>query len=371
MQYRNLNLDKLQAFAPERKLIDKENIYNAFGAWRRFTKGADAYTLSKIYQLSPDEQQRKMAEYRAYKGDFSGFDNIEQAKLRQAEMNALKEQQRADKENENAIIQRDKERSYNALRREHDVLTNELLNNMNKFNRENPNSPYRDINNKNVQLKFLQEQDTGLLQRFLTNLTEKEKLEYKPEIVRAKAEDIFGLEKSDRAETKTAETKTDSTEDVEEKSKESRSFVVDKNFSFDTDKAKEEYIFNDNWKASKDGLTDTQKKTLKDYVLTKFVNFNGRIISDDLTKNEKEKLSDIGLSFITKAEVDASRERAKVNKNNETIAKRLEDKGFPKPMANESNEDYIKRMEEKFKNDKQFYAELTKIINSVINQQGN
>jgi|SRR5690554_540569 len=108
MQYRNLNLDKLQAFAPERKLIDKENIYNAFlGLGDAFQKGVDAYTLNEIYQLSPDEQQRKMAEYRAYKGDFSGFDNIEQAKLRQAEMNALKEQQRADKEEEEAKRERE------------------------------------------------------------------------------------------------------------------------------------------------------------------------------------------------------------------------------------------------------------------------
>ena len=135
MQYRNLNLDKLQAFAPERKLIDKENIYNAFlGLGDALQKGADAYTLNKIYQLSPDEQQRKMAEYRAYKGDFSGFDNIEQAKLRQAEMNALKEQQRIDKEKEEETRKRENFKTIHELK----VDNARIIGLLRQGKRENP-----------------------------------------------------------------------------------------------------------------------------------------------------------------------------------------------------------------------------------------
>lgn len=365
MQYRNLNLDKLQAFAPERKLIDKENIYNAFmGLGDALQKGADAYTLSKIYQLSPEEQQRKMAEYRAYKGDFSGFDNIEQAKLRQAEMNALKEQQRVDKENENAIVQRDKERSYNALTREYDVLTNELLNNMKKFNDENVNSPYREYNNKNVQFRFLQEQDTGLLQRFITNLTEKEKLDYEPKNDRAKAEDVFGLEKSDRAEIK-----TDSAEDVGENAEKQSKFNVD-NYVFERPNEIKTYLENSSYQ-SEQGLTEDQKNKLKGYITKNYKLYNNKVIIDGLPEDEVNKIKDVGFDTITQAEVNKLKNQAKVKENNKTIAKRLEEANFPKPMSNESNEDYIERMKKLYENDKQYNAELTKIINSVINQQGN
>lgn len=370
MQYRNLNLDKLQAFAPERKLIDKENIYNAFlGLGDALQKGADAYTLNKIYQLSPEEQQRKVAEYRAYKGDFSGFDNIEQAKLRQAEVNALKEQQRADKESENAIVQRDKERSYNALTREYDVLTNELLNKMNEFNDKNSNSSYRDINNKNVQFRFLQDQDTGLLQRFITNLTEKEKLEYEPKNVRAKAEDVFGLEKSDRAETKRAETKTDSTVDVEENAEEQSKINVD-DYVFERPNEIKTYLENSSYQSDQ-GLTDDQKNKLKGYITKNYKLYNNKVIIDGLSEDEINKIKNVGFDTITQAKVNKSKNQAKVNENNKTIAKRLVEANFPKPMSNESNEDYIKRMKESFKNDIQYNEEITKIINSVNSQQWN
>lgn len=355
MQYRNLNLDKLQAFAPERKLIDKENIYNAFmGLGDALQKGADAYTLNKIYQLSPEEQQRKMAEYRAYKGDFSGFDNIEQTKLRQAEMNALKEQQRADKEEEEAESERVKSVNFWGIQNNKNVIMSELLKQMREYNAQNASSEYTDLSDKKTRLKFMQEQAPDLLSKLSAELVQEKMLNFKPEF--SSESELDFLDKG--------------APEVKEKSNESRSFIVDKNFSFDADRAKEEYIFNDNWEVGKDGLTDAQKKTLKDYVLTKFVNFNGRIISDDLTKNEKEKLSDIGLSFITQAEVNASREKAKINKINETIAKRLEDKGFPKPMANESDEDYIKRMEEFSKNNK-IYSERYEKVKNSMNQQGN
>lgn len=328
MQYRNLNLERLQAFAPERKLIDKENIYNAFlGLSDALQKGANAYTLNEIYQLSPEEQQRKMAEYRAYKDDFSGFDNIEQAKLRQAEMNALKEQQRADKEYENAIVQRDKERSYNALTREYDVLTNELLNNMNKFNSENVNSPYRvnnkeDINNKEVQFRFLQEQDTGLLQRFITNLTEKEKLEYEPKNVRAKAEDVFGLEKIDRAETKRAETKTYSTEDVEENADKQSIINIDK-FEFERPNEIETYLKNPKYQ-SEQGFTDDQKNKIKKYIKENYKSYNNKVIIDDLSEDEINKINkDIGFNTITQAEVDKLKKRAEEKETEKKVAKAI------------------------------------------------
>ena len=334
MQYRNLNLDKLQAFAPGRKLIDKENIYNAFlGLGDALQKGADAYTLNKIYQLSPEDQQRKMAEYRAYKGDFSGFDNIEQAKLRQAEMNALKEQQRADKEEEEVERERVKSVNYWGIQNDKNVIMSELLKQMREYNSQNANSEYTDLSDKKTRLKFMQDQAPDLLSKLSAELVQEKMLNFKPEL--SSESELDFLDKGAR--------------EVKEKSKEIRSFVVDKNFSFDADKAKEDYIFNDNWKASKDGLTDTQKKTLKDYVLTKFVNFNGRIISDDLTKNEKEKLSDIGLSFITKAEVDASRERAKSTadtaKAQSLAGQQMKASGFGEPMKDESFNEFLSRLE--------------------------
>ena len=334
MQYRNLNLDKLQAFAPERKLIDKENIYNAFlGLGDTLQKGADAYTLSKIYQLSPEEQQRKMAEYRAYKGDFSGFDNIEQTKLRQAEMNALKEQQRVDKEEEEDERERVKSVNYWGIQSNKNVIMSELLKQMREYNSQNANSEYTDLSDKKTRLKFMQDQAPDLLSKLSAELVQEKMLNFKPKF--SSESELDFLDKV--------------APEIKEKSKESRSFVVDKNFSFDADRAKEEYIFNDKWEVSKDGLTDTQKKTLKDYVLTKFVNFNGRIISDDLTKNEKEKLSDIGLSFITKAEVNASRERAKSTadtaKAKSLAGQQMKASGFGEPMKDESFNEFLSRLE--------------------------
>lgn len=334
MQYRNLNLDKLQAFAPERKLIDKENIYNAFmGLGDALQKGVDAYKLNKIYQLSPEEQQRKMAEYRAYKGDFSGFDNIEQTKLRQAEMNALKEQQRADKEEEEAERERVKSVNYFGIQNNKNVIMSELLKQMREYNAQNANSEYTDLSDKKTRLKFMQDQAPDLLSKLSAELVQEKMLNFKPKF--SSESELDFLDKV--------------APEIKEKSKESRSFVVDKNFSFDADRAKDEYIFNDNWKASKDGLTDTQKKTLKDYVLTKFVNFNGRIISDDLTENEKEKISDIGLSFITKAEVDASRKRAKrkadTAKAKSLAGQQMKASGFGEPMKDESFNEFLSRLE--------------------------
>ncbi len=362
MQYRNLNLDKLQAFAPERKLIDKENIYNAFlGLGDALQKGADAYVLNKIYQLSPEERQRKMAEYRAYKGDFSGFDNIEQTKLRQAEMNALKEQQRADKENENAIVQRDKELSYNALTREKDVLRNKLLNNMRKYNDENSDKTYRDINDKEIQIRFLKEQDTGLLQEFLTNYNETVKLGHESKNVGATIEDVFGLEKSDRAEPTTEESKE---EDPKKEDPKKEDIINIDGFAFDRPNDMEEYLKNPRYQ-SKQGLTKDQKNKIKEYIPEIYNLYNGKVIIDGLSKDEIKKIKDVGFDTITQKEVDKSKKQAEVKKIYNTIAEDLVKGNFGKRMTDESDIAYIKRMYGHWKDSKKFYPEFKDIVNRV------
>lgn len=356
MQYRNLNLDKLQAFAPDRKMIDKENIYNAFlGLGDALQKGADAYTLNKIYQLSPEEQQRKMAEYRAYKGDFSGFDNIEQTKLRQAEMDALKEQQRLDEEDENAKVQRDKEHSYNALTREYDVLTNKLLNNMKKFNRENSDTSYRDWNNIEVQIKFLKEQDTGLLQDFITNYTEKEKLGYEQKNGRATIEDVFGLKKSDSSDLKRAEDKVDSgggggDSGAEDKVDSGGEEIIVDDFTFDTSEEIQKYLENENYKTNR-GLTDDRKEKMKKYITNskKYKLYKDKVIKDDLSDDEINKIENIGFVTITQEDVDKLKKQAEVAaakaKAQSLAGQELKANMFGEPMKDESFDEFFLRLE--------------------------
>ena len=311
MQYKDLQLDRIQAFAPVPKQIDKQNYKDMAEALMNLgARGADVYASYKINQIPMGkERDLALAEYQLLRHqDPSALQRIEERRYddywRDRQENVQREmleQLRAEAEEELRREAEEKRRedeiTYNDIIRARSALNDELTKAMNEYNSANASTTdYIDVYDTNTRYRFLKKHANELLNKFNENKTQEERLGFKPkEVKNVDIRDSVKVKDVDEGDI--LQETGDSTE------QESKIEPIDiSKMVFDSTDKREWYLTNEDVPLSI--LTDEQKTPFKDHIKNKYKFYGDKIISDGLGEKEKEKLKQFGYKFITKADMN-------------------------------------------------------------------
>ncbi len=315
MQYKDLQLDRIQAFAPVPKQIDKQNYKDMAEALMNLgARGADAYASYKINQIPMGkERDLALAEYQLLRHqDPSALQRIEERRYddywRDRQDKTQREmllQSRAEAEEalrlENEKKQREDEITYDEIIKERSLLNHKLTNAMNAYNSANASTTtFKNVYDPETRIRFLKEIDTDLLNDFNTNKIRELRLGYVPKEVKnvdirdsVKVKDV----KNDDIPQETGDTHSESGGTEQE----SKNKTIDiSGMLFDNADDRVWYLTSEDVPVSR--LSDAQKKQFSDHIKDNYDFYGEKIISDKLGEKEKEKLEQFGYKFITEAE---------------------------------------------------------------------
>lgn len=322
MQYKDLQLDRIQAFAPVPKQIDKQNYKDMAEALMNLgASGADAYASYKINQIPMGkERDLALAEYQLLRHqDPSALQKIEERRYedywRDRQENVQREmleQSRAEAEEElkkeAEKKRREDEITYDAIIRQRSLLNHKLTNAMNEYNKANASTTtFNTIHDPDTRKRFLIEIDTDLFNDFNDNISQEKRLGFKPEEVEVRDDDIRNSVKVKDVENvnipqMTGDTHSESGETNQDS--ENKPTDISK-MIFDNDEKRNWYLKNEDEDLGI--LNDDQKKqfTDSDHIKKNYKFYDGKIISDGLGEKEKERLGkQFGYKFITEKEKD-------------------------------------------------------------------
>lgn len=337
MQYKDLKLDRIEAFAPVPKQIDKQNYKDMAEALMNLgARGADAYASYKINQIPMGKKRDlALAEYQLLRHqDPSALQKIEERRYedywRDRQENVQREmleQSRAEAEaelkKEIEKKRREDEITYNDIIRQRSVLNNDLTNAMKDYNKANASTTtFKNIYDPDTRIRFLREQNTELLNKINENKTLELRLDFKPKEVEVRDDDIRDSVKVKDVKNVDIPLETgDAPSESGGTNQESKNETEDiSDMSFDSDDKRNWYLKNKN---DLRRLNDAQKRQFTDdYIKNSYKFYGKKIISDGLGEKEKERLGkEFGYKFITEKEKDEAIKKAEAKKQTELLKK--------------------------------------------------